>query len=713
MTNVVTMVQPKEVSPSIMEKDDEIDLLSLFGTLWRGKWWIALCALIAVLAGGYYAFQVAVPMYTARAAVALESRQETVVDIESVVTGLAGDQATINTEVEVMRSRHLAKKLVAELNLLEDPEFNASLRDTSGFSLGAIKGVVRDLILGPKEAVPEDPIAVLESTVSNVLSAISISNVRQSYVFTITAETTSARKSALIANTLADLYILDQLEVKFEATQQATDWLSDRVSDLKVQLEQAEAEVKTFESGTKLVSPEALAALNRQLKELRDRTVEAEKAAEAAGKYSAELSQAMASDDPAAMAALANDRALSRILEMIADGSGDRATFDARFEQVIARADLDQQRALAQVETLNASIVELEQQIDSQSTDLVALQQLQREAEASRLIYEYFLARLKETSVQQGIQQADSRVLSEAVIPITPSAPRKSMILALSMILGLMVGAGAVLVREMLQNTFRTAEDLEAGTGHTVLGSIPSIAVKERYKLLQYILDKPTSQAAEAVRNLRTSIMLSNVDNPPKVVMTTSSLPAEGKTTLSIMLALNMAALGKNVLLVEGDIRRRVFANYLDVKPEKGLVSVLSGEVPFKDAVQRDPRLAIDVLIGEKSKINAADLYASERFQAFLKEARAQYDLVIIDTPPVLVVPDARVIGQLVDAVVYAVKWDSTAKSQVAAGLAMFDSVGIKVTGLVLSVVDTKGMKRYGYGNYGGYGHAYSGYYEN
>jgi succinoglycan biosynthesis transport protein ExoP len=162
-----------------------------------------------------------------------------------------------------------------------------------------------------------------------------------------------------------------------------------------------------------------------------------------------------------------------------------------------------------------------------------------------------------------------------------------------------------------------------------------------------------------------------------------------------------------------GDIRRRVLSNYLDITPDKGLVSVLSGDVSFEEAVQTDSKLGIDVLIGEKSKVNAADLYASERFQAFLKEARDRYDLVVIDTPPVLVVPDARVIGQHVDAVVYSVRWDSSSKSQVTTGLAMFESVGTKVTGLVLSIVDSRGMKRYGYGNYGGYGYAYSGYYEN
>lgn len=715
MSNVVDIASSEKPVLRVVEKDEEIDLVSIVGALWRGKWWIILSALVALFIGGYYAYRVAVPMYASKAVVALESRQEQVVDIESVMTGLSGDQATINTEVEVMRSRNLAKKLVASLNLIEDPEFNASIRPDEGFSVGRVKKAIRELILGPDEKPEPTAQAIVEGTTNNVLAAISISNIRQSYVFSITTVTTSAGKSARIANRLAELYILDQLEVKFDATEQATNWLSDRVAVLKTELEEAEAKVKSFDAGTELVSPEALAALNRQLKDMRDRISEAEKTVARSTEFKESLERAQASGDLDAMAALANDRTLSRVLEMIKQGSGTEPAFTVRYEQIITRAGLEIERASSQVEALRISVADLEQQIGTQSVDLVELQQLQREAEASRLIYEYFLGRLKETAVQQGIQQADSRILSTAVIPNGASAPRKSMILALSLILGTMVGAGLVLVREMMQNTFRTAEDLEAGTGYTVLGSIPVIPVipvKDRTKVLEYILDKPTSQAAEAIRNLRTSIMLSNMDNPPKVVMTTSSLPSEGKTTLSILTAMNMAALGKKVLLIEGDIRKRVISNYLEVRPDKGLVSVLSGETLFEDAVQTDARLGVDVLIGEKSKINAADLYSSDKFHTFLEELRKRYDLVLIDTPPVLVVPDARVIGQHVDAIIYSVKWDATAKSSVSAGLAMFESVGLKVTGLALSLVDSRGMKRYGYGSYGAYGN-YKGYYEN
>lgn len=692
------------------DDDSEIDLGHLLRTLWRGKLWIALCMIAAVLIGGYYAFFVATPMYTTSATVTLESRQENVANLDSVLSGLSGDQASINTEVEILQSLGLIGKVVDKLKLTEDPEFNPRLRAEPQFSAGQAIAWVKGLIQpAPPQAPAPSPAEIRDATVDNVLAALSISNVRQSYVFRITAKTTAARKSALLANTVAELYILDQLEVKFDATQQATSWLTDRVAELQTQLEAAETAVKDFNASTNLVNAESLDAVNRQVKELRDRLANARVTLQAAEARVTALQAARDSGDRAAMAQAANDPTLTRLLNL--DSGGD--TFNTRYDQVISRARLEVSRAQSQIAALDTSLKELEAQIASQSGDLVKLQQLQREAEASRLIYEYFLGRLKETSVQQGIQQADSRVLSRAVVPRGPSEPRKSMILALAAVLGLMFGAGTVLAREMTQNTFRTAEDLERITGHTVMGQIPKIPARRRKRVLEYLASKPSSPAAEAIRNLRTSVLLSNVDSPPQVIMSTSSIPGEGKTTQSIALTQNLSGLGRKVLLVEGDIRRRVFSQYFDIADRPGILSVLSGEVPLEEAVIHEPTLRADVLIGEKSSTNAADVFSSNRFAEFLNQARETYDAIIIDTPPVLVVPDARVIGQSVDAILYSVKWDSTSKSQVIEGLRLFSTVNLRVTGLVLGQIDPTGMKRYGYGGrYGAYASYGKGYYE-
>ena len=242
-----------------------------------------------------------------------------------------------------------------------------------------------------------------------------------------------------------------------------------------------------------------------------------------------------------------------------------------------------------------------------------------------------------------------------------------------------------------------------------MIGQIPTIPSRNRANVLQYLTDKPNSAAAEAVRNLRTSLLLANIDMPPRVIMSTSSIPGEGKTTQSISLAQNLSGLGKKVLLVEGDIRRRVFSEYFDIHDKPGFLSVLAGEASLQSAVTFNEQLQADILLGETSKVNAADLFSSDTFAQFLGTLRDAYDYVIIDTPPVLAVPDARVIGQHVDAIIYTVKWDSTTHRQVNDGLKSLANVNLKVTGLVLSQIDQRGMKRYGYGDsYGAYQAYYS-----
>ena len=705
----------RSVSTSIQDDNisDEIDLSQLVRTLWRGKFLILFCAVIALIVGIWYAYVQAVPVYTSSTALALESRQEQVVDIESVMTGLGGDQQTINTEIEVIRSRGIAEKMVDQLSLMEDPEFNARLRPKPNFSIGMAVSFIREKLgFANNVQVTPDPRQAVDATIDNVLSVFSVSNVSNSFVFRITATTTAPAKSALMANILAELYIANQLDAKFAATEKATDWLTSRVAQLKIELETAEKEVKMFNANADLVSEEALIALNRQIKELRNRLTDAQTLRDDADLRFTQMRVAADTKDIILMQQAANDPALDRLAANLQENATAalQTTFDTRFDQVINRAILERDRAINQIDALDETIALQENKIARQSEDLVALQQLQREAEASRLIYEFFLGRLKETSVQQGIQQADSRVISLAVVPTAASAPRKSMILALSMMLGLMLGAALVLAREFSQNTFRESTELEKRTGYTVIGQIPSIPARRRKRVLKYLQDKPTSVAAEAIRNLRTSVLLSDIDNPPQIIMSTSSIPGEGKTTQSLAIAQNLTGLGKTVLLIEGDLRKRIFAEYFDIKDKKGLLSVLSADTKLEDAVVHEPSLNADVLIGEKSTTNPADIFSSKRFGEFLAGLRKQYDYIIIDTAPVNLVPDARVIGQSVDAVMYTVKWDSTTHRQVQDGLRALENVNVRVAGLVLGQIDARQMKRYGYGDsYGSYG----GYYNN
>ena len=716
----VVVADDKFVQDSSPE-NDEIDLAAILATLWRGKWIIAICCVVALFVGGFYAYSVAVPLYTAKTTVIFEEDERSVSGLDSVVGGGQSKASSITTEMEVLRARGLIGKVVDRLDLTSDPEFNPRLREPSlrHQLTSKVLGVfsASDPMSEEPDPVSEGPAPVTDdrvrdAAISILLSKMSVSSVRNSLVFDITITTQNREKSALISDTLAELYILNQIEVKFEKMEQATEWLSDRVIELQSDVEAAEEAVSRFNSQTDLVSIESLRALERQLKETRDRIGPLREATNVSRGKLAELE---AAETRAEMAAAASDPELTRLLEQVqADAAGARAAFDRRFERVLARVRSDLQRNSQQLAAVEQAAVSLTQQIETQSQDLIQLQQLTREAEATRLLYEHFLTRLKETSAQQGIQQADSRILSNAVVPGGPSFPRKSLILLLSTVIGAMIGVALVLLRELRNNSFRTAEELERHTGLSVLGQIPVIPAAKRPEILAYMQDKPTSAAMEAVRNLRTSLLLSNVDNPPKVIISTSSLPGEGKTTNALALAYNFIGMGKKVLLVEGDIRRRTLNEYFKNVPKHGIVSMLAGERGFDEVVFRPAEFDADIVPGDKSRINAADFFSSDKFREFVAAMRERYDVVIIDTPPVLVVPDARIIAQSADALLFSVLWDSTSRAQVTESLRLLRASSIRPTGVILSQISPKGMKRYGYGGrYGAYGAYGSKYYAN
>lgn len=718
--------------------EDEIDLMELVRALWRGKGTIILFALIAVICGGYYLSQIATARYQSSVDITINLRNTEVVDLQSVVSGVSTDYSSLRTELEIIRSRGILEQVVDELDLSNDPDFNPALREPSDFDryINEFKTRTKDFVTGiiyslipagspnktdnldspePSEAAASDTASqqTRDRMIGMLRGSVSASVKGDTYVFVISVTTGSPEMSQEIANTLADVYIQDQIAVKFEATEQAVTWLSERVTNLEQELKAKEDTLKEALSETDMINPETLEGLNLQAKDLRDRLQETQNQIDQTETRISRLRGLRDAESFDEIVEVTEDRTLGRLLDAVQNDDQDALQmFDQRLETILQTAESDLERLRNQARALQNSSEQLEQRIDRQSTDLVRIQQMQREVEATRTLYETFLTRLKETSVQRGLQQADSRVLSRAM-PGGQVAPRSSLVLALSLVLGGTVGGGLVLIRNFMHNVFRTSEDLEAATGILVMGQVPKMPIKARKELVTYLSDKPMSASAEAIRNLRTSILLSNIDTPPQVIMTTSSVPGEGKTTASIALAMNFSGLGKRVLLMEGDMRRRSFSNYFDAPHNTGLITALSGDKPVDEIIISYPDIGTDVLMAERSRANAADLFSSERFRKFLEEMREIYDVIIIDTPPVLVVPDARVIGQHADSTIFLVAWDSTHRGQVKAALANLASVNLNVSGLVLSQIDPKGMRKYGYGEkYGTYANYGKSYYE-
>ncbi len=688
---------------------DDITLLKVLQALWNRKWTVLMFVLVAMLMGGYYAFAVAVPKYSATTTLVLQPQNERVVDIESVLSGVSTDRAALNTEIEVIHSLELLKQVVNSLDLMTDPEFNTDLRPEPAFSITKLRGMIRSAIKsvvgGGKGNTPaktagadvSEEQRLLNEVVARLKKKIEAANLRDTYVFTITATTEGSMKSAVVANAVAAAYIQDQIDVKFHATENAVAWLSDRVSELESELHAQEEQIKEARAELGLATPEALAALNQQARDAQVRLEEGLASLDRQNSRITALETALEQENFDKLIELLESPVASRLRTQMINGDiNAEALLRQQAKNAISQTQQAISRSINQVSVLESSLLRFDENVEEASKQLSTLQQLERDTQSTRTLYETFSTRLKETSVQRGLQQADGRVLSHA-IPGIPVKPRRVRILIVSILLGGMAGAAFVLFRQFMQTGFLSVEELEESTGISAVGQIPLIPIQKRGELLSYLHENPNSAAVEAVRNLRTSILLKNIDEPPQVIISTSSMPGEGKTTLAISLAHNFAGLGKRVLLIEGDMRRRTFDQYFDLPETHGINSILMKQATIEEVIYQDQRTQIEVLRAEASDHSAADTVSSEAFRNMLTELRAIYDFIIIDTPPLILVPDARVYGQMADFIIMSVGWNKTPQYVVLEGLRQLRSIGLDASGLVLSQYDPKAMSRYGY----------------
>jgi succinoglycan biosynthesis transport protein ExoP len=693
--------------------DGEIDLVKLAASLWRGKWTVLAFVLFCVCVADFYVRHVAVSLYPATAKIALKEHQpeKILTDIESLMSNGPITVSGINTELEVLRSRDLVGKLVDSLDLINQPAFNPLLREPRLSSQIRTQLFTLFGVASEKPKTPRSPEEVRLIVINSVLNAMAFSNTKNTRVINISVTTTDAALSALMANKMATLYIENQIQIKLDALASATEFLSSRTSELKHDFEELKVELANFSSQSELVNPTVLKSQEIQLRDLRTRLwVKAETVAEKTDTQTVLLSFREAGNLQA-LIKHADDFRLNRAIFEYRNNKISLDDLNLQVEHFMLNNEEEAEREQKQLSALEASEFLLAKQIERQSQELIVLQQLERETEAARLLYESFFTRLLEMNVQLGLETADGRLLSNA-IQRGPSSPIKSQILSLSGAIGLMMGVSLVLFWELRFSGYRSVNELRDQSGYSVLSAVPLIPVRDRNNIISYLKTKPESMVSEAVRNLRTSILMSNLNQVKQVIMLTSSVPKEGKTVLSFALARNMVGLGKRILLIEADIRRRVHSVKIDRNNTVALLDLVAGDKKWKEVSLYVEELGFDILTATRSDKNAADIFASQRFSELLTELREYYDYIIIDSPPVLAVPDARLIGAVSDANIYVVEWNKTTVAQVDQGLDMLSSIGVNTIGLVLNQIDPYKTKTYGYTGSYGYGAYGSEYYE-
>ena len=742
----------------LQQQEEPLPILEYAQLLWYRKWTIIAITLLAGVAGWVWVNQ-QTPIYQAESTMMIGG---------SSMSGTSPDtmwMAYYNRlkapdEIQVLKSRSMAEQVVERLDLLSYPEFNPALRapEEPGL-LDAFR---------PREWIPESWRDTLkaalnrepqkagqgaaierdreqrqfDTAVAILMGGLEVSSLEMSNVIVIGFRSPNPRIAALIANELPEVYMVSTLQAKYDATEKATKWLSGQLNDLRQEVQGAEHAVEMYRNEHGLTDIGGSDLLTEQLSRLNGELIiaRAERAeAEVRLRQVARLAQQNEAGAEAA-SRLLNSTILQQLRtqelqaqQVISELAAEYGPRHPRMLQARAELEQIQQRVaaeLSQIETslsselefarareesLEASLREAQQATGEQNREEIQLRALEREASASRALFETFLEQFKQTTASEGMNEPGARILSEAQVPgapVYPNVRRQTVVITLG---GLMVAVLLVFGLEALNPGLTNPEQIEKQLHLYTLGIIP--LVTDKAAAHDKPLDDPQSHYVEAINTLKVSLSLSDPDQEPRVIQVTSSVPAEGKTTLALSLARVLAQKDQKVILVDADLRRSSVERKLGLAMrENGLTDfVLEHHDDPLEYLVADPRSSLRLMPSGTAKFaNATDIFASQRMRRIIEILRQNADYVIVDAPPVMAVADARLIGRIVDKTLFVVRWNKTPAKVVKAALKTLRDGGTDVAGVVLQNVDLKRYGQLGYGDSGYYYHygRYGNYYQ-
>jgi polysaccharide biosynthesis transport protein len=751
-----------QVPPSWEQTVVQVDVtLGLILRMIKRRKWLLIFTIAVVPLLALVATMNMTPRYTASTDVVVEPQQVQIAKIESLLTQTAPSGEVIASQIEILSSRALGAKVIERLQLYRLPEFNSDLRPPNRIdraidsvtglaqrglgtllsrSDGDATGKTGDDDAGEDLREPDlevDQAAVL----SEYLSALSVEVRGNSQVLEVAFTSEDPELAARVVNTLVDIYLVSQLEAKFDALKRASSWLNERLSSLRTQATESAEAVANYRAAAGLTQGVQASLFAEQISKLNGELSEARFALSSA---QARLDQVRAVvNSPERLASLPEVLEYPVIQRLVQDqvalrqkvvelssrvGERHPDLVDARaqlaslsqqlaleVQRVSRRIEPEVAAAEARVKALEDQLAELRQNSTVYNTAEAKLQSLQREADTNQALLQTFLERAKETTDSFELESADARLLANAIVPTWPSHPKTKIIVAVAAVFGTMLGLLLVYLAEQLDQTFRSGDDIESVLGLPCLSIVPKL--KLRGSLLNsydYVLHKPMSAFAEAFRSLRATLWLGRKGRGAgKSVAIMSSRPGEGKTVAAISLARVAAAAGERVILIDCDVRRPSVGKALKAPPDIGLVDILTGKATREQAVRRDPASGMDYIVIGTSTANSAQLLMSDAMASLVQTLYADYDLVILDAPPILAMSDARILATVVDAIVYCVLWRETSRSAVTSGVHILRGVSANVVGAVLTQVDLASHARAGFTDSEFYSRKYSGYYNN
>ncbi|MED5544968.1 MAG: Wzz/FepE/Etk N-terminal domain-containing protein [Pseudomonadota bacterium] len=712
--------------------EDRLDLRAIYFALRRQLTVIVVVAVVFVaLAALVTTLQT--PRYTASARVVLNSLEERTTPRGEGAGALPPDSDQVDTEVEVIRSRELALDVAGALKLDTNPNFAPGSGVGLRSRLKALVGLGEEAEASPTREERLDAIA------ERLQGALEVERIGTTHAFSIAVTEADPRDAQAIANAYATQYSQFYLNQKRASGAQAAGFLSERLEELRQQALDDMARVQQYRIANNLLSTTG-ASLSEQEISSYNQEVASARASAAADRAQlatarAQLRRGSAGDD---VGEALNSGVVSSLRSKRAEVAGRVAALEAQFgpgypalqsarseldiidaqiaseiKRIISNLEAKVQVSSGRLSSLQGSLGSAKGALASNNRAMVALTDLTRRAEASQELYDSYLAQYKETVASQGTERPDARVISYADLPETQVSPRPLLNLALALVVGLGVGVVIGLVREMLYTGLSTASDVEHKLSLRCLESVPQVGsiLPGEDDPIEAIAHAPMSGYAEAFRGLRASINHALGDTR-NLVLITSALPREGKTTISAGLARVAALTGERAVVVDVDVRQRGATRALSGElPQVGLLEVLRGEATLEEALVLDARRGVCVLpiVGEAHGLE--DLLGNGEMGPLLARLGDAFDLVLLDAPPILPITYTRTLATQVDGVVMVTRWRATADHAIRAALRLLPEGRVRVAGAVLSQVDLRKQAKFGYGDASFYYEQYRKYY--
>lgn len=716
-----------------------IDLVELLAVARRHAKMVAICTAI-----GFGAMVVVGALsdtkYTAQASLLLGDRQIRAVQDISAPTNIVAENSLVDNQTEVVRSERVLKIVIDQLKLKDDPEFNGTEPLSLPMQAVRLVQMLNPMRLFQVSSGESDPDFRKERVaIGKLTEAIKLTRQGKSNVLQIAVTAKSPRKAAAIANGVADAYLADQITARVEQAKRAGDWFSEQSAELQKQSYAASRAVEDYRNKNNLLatngqlfSDQQLSDLNRQLTEIsaevaRNRaTYDTVKAIVDSGRLDAFTPEAM---DNSVIGRLRQQQAdlrrryndnVSRVGPRHAIALDldrqikdvDRQIFE-EFRRFLSSAETQLQRSRDREEQLAKQITAARNITSEANSSLVELRQLEQKATSLRSMYQSFLQRYQETVQQESSPINDARVISDASPPLLPSEPRMMLLAAAGMILGLGTGVGIAAYRELSDRAYRTAQQVEEDLGVEVFGMLPIVGGGRALRALpgpihdpaspgdatlaKFAVKNPFSSFAETLRAVKIGIDDRVKLDRAKVVGVVSSMPREGKSTVSMNLAGLLALQGAKVVLIDADLREAGLTRLAGLSPAAGLGELLLDQASISDIIVAEPETGLTMLpaTAKHKFFVSGDLISSPAMGALLQSLGGMYDYIIVDLPPLGPVVDGRAAAQLLDAVVMVVEWGSVPRRVVRSVVASSGAVREKMVGAVLNKVEIDKQRSY------------------